>query len=138
MKHWKALTAAATLALMVTAPGAKQMPSGRPTPLEVAALPDYCQARFGENQATRNVWAQRLGAKHFLHIHHHCIGLNLLNRSMVTVDRNTKRYYLQQAIGQFNYVLARWPKDFPLTAEAENGKARASTMLMGVPGGRRY
>ena len=138
MKHWKLLTAIATLALMATAADAKQMPSGRPTPLELAALPDYCQARFGEDQAARQAFARRLGTKHYLHIHHHCVGLNLLNRSMVTVDRNTKRYYLQQAINEFNYVLARWPKDFALTAEAETGKARAATMLTGVPGGRRY
>jgi hypothetical protein len=137
MYHGKALTAAAILALTVTAPSAKQMPSGRPTPLELPALPEYCQARFGEDQAYRNDWAQRLGTKQYLHIHHHCIGLNLLNRSMVTLDRNTKRYYLQQAVAQFNYVLARWPKDFPLTAEAEYGKAQAATMLQTMPASRK-
>lgn len=138
MSHKRSFVAVVAMTLAVGTVVAAPMPRTRPTPIEVAALPEYCQARFGDDTAARNMWAKRLGTKHFLHIHHHCTGLNLLNRSMVTVDRNTKRFYLQSAVGEFNYVLARWPKDFPLTAEAENGKARAATMLQGVPTSRKY
>lgn len=130
------LTAATVLAIASAAAVAGPMPSGRPTPPELTVLPDYCQARFGKDEAVRRKYAEALGKLHFLHIHHHCIGLNLLNRARFTLDRNTKRYYLQSAVGEFNYVLSRWPKEFPLTAEAENGKAMAATLLKSVPSRR--
>lgn len=138
MKRSRSFAAVATVALAAGAAVAEPMPRTRPTPIEVTALPEYCQARFGDDTAARNMWARRLGTQHFQHIHHHCTGLSLLNRSMVTIDRNTKRFYLQSAVGEFNYVLARWPKDFALTAEAEQGKARAAGMLQAVPSSRKY
>jgi len=108
---------------------AKPMPSGRPTPIELRALPDYCQARFGTDEGARKAFSQRLGPSHYLHIHHHCIGLNLLNRSKVTFDKTMRNYYLKNAVGEFSYVLARWPADFLLTAEARDGKAIAEALL---------
>ena len=115
---------------------AKDIPSGRPTAAEMGALPDYCQARFGTDENARKAFSKRFGHKHFQHIHHHCIGLNLMNRQKVTFDKTLRRYYLQDAINQFNYVLARWPDDFPLTAEARNGKGMAEMLLKMAPSGR--
>jgi hypothetical protein len=133
----KALLTTVVLTIIVASAHAKQVPSGRPTPQELAALPDYCQARFGGNEAVRRQYQDRLGAKQFVHIHHHCIGLNLLNRSAVTLDKSLRRHYLQSAVAQFDYVLARWPKNFVLTPEAERGKAMASGLLKTVPPSRR-
>lgn len=133
----KALSTTVFLLMLAASAHAKQMPSGRPTAQELAALPDYCQARFGGNEALRQQYRDRLGPKEFLHIHHHCIGLNLLNRVRVTVDKNLRRHYLQKAIGEFDYVLSRWPKNFVLTPVAENGKAQATSLLATVaPSGR--
>jgi len=115
---------------------AKVMPSGRPTPEELTMLPDYCQARFGKDEQLKKAFAQQLGRSEFLHIHHHCIGLNLLNRAKVTLDKRLLRYTLQQAIGEFGYVLNRWPDDFPLTDEARRGKQSAEMMLQRMPKGR--
>jgi hypothetical protein len=111
---------------------AKPMPSGRPTAAELPALPAYCQARFGTDEAARKAYSQKLGPKHYQHIHHHCIGLNLLNRSRVTFDKKLRKYYLQDAVRQFNYVLERWPQGFPLTAEAVRGKGTAEMLLQGA------
>lgn len=115
---------------------AKPMPSGRPTAAELGALPDYCRARFGNDEGARKAFSQRLGPQHFLHIHHHCTGLNLLNRSKVTFDKRLRNYFLKNAVAEFNYVLARWPQDFVLTAEARNGKAAAEMQLMSASAGR--
>lgn len=116
-------------ATMAPAVVAKPMPSGRPTPAELPALPAYCQARFGTDEAARKASSKQMGDKHYQHIHHHCVGLNLLNRSRVTFDKTLRRYFLQQAVNEFNYVLARWPKDYPLTAEALRGKGTAEMLL---------
>lgn len=116
---------------------AKPMPSGRPTTVELASLPDYCKARFGTDENLRKAYSQKLGTGYFAHIHHHCIGLNLLNRASVTVNKNDRRYFLQSAVAEFDYVLARWPKTFVLTPEAEKGKASATMLLNTIPPSRR-
>ena len=137
MKLTKICSAALLAALLSPPPLlAKPMPSGRPTPAEMPMLPDYCRARFGSDENQRKSYEQKFGAKNFAHIHHHCIGLNLLNRVQLTFDKRLRAYYLQQAVSEFNYVLTRWPKDFVLTAEAASGKNRAETMQKTTPSGR--
>jgi hypothetical protein len=132
------LLLATSAAMLLAAPSmAKPLPSGRPTPSELTALPDYCKARFGADENLRKAYSQRLGDEYFAHIHHHCIGLNLINRASVTMNKNDRRYFLQDAVRQFNYVLARWPKNFVLTPEAERGKASATVLLSTIPSSRR-
>lgn len=136
MNLTKACCATLMAAMIVPTVLAKPPPSSRPTLVELGALPDYCQARFGKDERVREAFSKKLGPEHFLHIHHHCTGLNLLNREKVTFDKQLRRYYLQSAVGEFNYVLARWPADFVLTAEARSGKSMAEMLLKMAPSGR--
>jgi hypothetical protein len=74
-------------------------------------------------------WTSRLGNDVWLHIHHYCHGMKFTNRAQATMVRQDKRYYLQQAVGEFNYVLNSWPKDAPLRADAAMRKQMAEMML---------
>lgn len=137
MKLMKICCAALLAAALSPSPLlAKAMPSGRPTPAELPMLPDYCRARFGSDENQRKAYEQKFGAKNFQHIHHHCIGLNLLNRVQFTFDKKLRGYYIKESISQFDYVLERWPKNFPLTAEAASGKNRAEMMQKTMASGR--
>jgi hypothetical protein len=99
------------------------------TEAELAVLPPYCQARLAGNAEARKLWGQRMGRENFSHLHHFCHGLKLMNRARFTFDKRQRNYNLQQAIGEFGYVLKRWPTNFPLTMEAQNHKMQAEMML---------
>jgi hypothetical protein len=98
------------------------------TDTELLALPPYCYARLKGDEAEKRPWEQRMGQKQFVHLHHYCFGLNLMNRAAVELDQNARRRYLQRAAGEFNYVLKRWPPEFPLTSDAMNRKVQAEMM----------
>lgn len=100
-----------------------------PTSVEMATLPQYCQARLENGTKRREQWNQRIGPKNFIHLHHYCVGLNYLNRAKLDFDKKIKRRNLQTAIRGFDYVLQRWPRSFELTSEAQSHKAQAETML---------
>lgn len=100
-----------------------------PTDAEVMALPDYCQVRLRGSDDMKRAWAQRMGRDQYQHVHHHCFGLNFMNRAAVEFDPKQRRFILQQAVRNFDYVLNRWPAGFPLTVEARNMKMQAEAML---------
>jgi hypothetical protein len=103
------------------------------TPEEIAAMPEACQVKLSEegrrNQALQDRWANQLGRVTWLHFHHFCHGLKFLNRANGTIDRQAKRYYLGNAVGEFNYVIERWPADSPVRPEAETRKQMAEMLL---------
>lgn len=108
---------------------AQQAGSGmRPTDSELMALPPYCQARIRGDDSARKVWAQRIGPKNFSHLHHYCFGLNYMNRALSEFDTDERRRIYRRAVQQFDYVLKRWPPDFPLTSEALLQKQQAEAM----------
>lgn len=106
----------------------KNLPPERPTPAEMTMLPPECAARIGGDEATRQLWAQRLGPKNFLHLHHYCFGLNYNNRARLTQDKGLRKYFLQRADANFDYVLEHWPAESPLRRAAEAGKMQTHLM----------
>jgi hypothetical protein len=100
-----------------------------PTPSEIAMMPDYCQAKMGTNEELKQQWNQRMGPDKFVHLHHYCHGLKQMNRYKLTFDAQQRRFILQTAIGEFDYVVRNWPDDFYLKAEAKSQKARAESRL---------
>jgi hypothetical protein len=99
------------------------------TDAELAVLPSYCHAKLRGDAETKKLWNQRMGMENFVHLHHFCHGLKFMNRAKFTFDKRQRNYNLQQAIGEFGYVLKRWPTNFPLTMEAQNHKMQAEMML---------
>jgi hypothetical protein len=100
------------------------------TDAEIAMMPEYCQARWGgkDKMAYKN-WSQRLGESNFIHIHHYCAGLHFMNQAAMESGPKKQKHILQKAIRNFDYVLARWPKDFSLTSSAQMYRRQADMML---------
>ena len=99
------------------------------TPAEMLSLPEYCRARYGNDQALKGRWNAQMGTQHFLHVHHYCSGLNFMRRSSAAVDSAKRRYALEQAINEFGYVLRNWPPEFQLYAQAQQQQKMARTLL---------
>ena len=96
---------------------------------EMQTLPEYCRARYGNDQVLKARWDQQMGTKHFLHVHHYCSGLNFMRRAGMATDSQKRRIRLQTASNEFDYVLRNWPPDFYLYAPAKQQKALANAML---------
>lgn len=100
-----------------------------PTMIEVMAMPDYCQAKMGNNQALHDEWRLRMGPNLFMHLHHYCHGLKHMRRASTASDAQKRRYQYERAIGEFDYVLRNWPSDFQLHAQAKQQQQMARTLL---------
>jgi hypothetical protein len=93
---------------------------------EVAMLPRYClhtlgfrMARVpgGEDQATTDRWYAFLGPA-FNGLHHYCWGMMKTNRALLLArDAATREFYLQDSIGEFDFVIRSAPDDFLLLPE---------------------
>ncbi|WP_119293250.1 hypothetical protein [Azohydromonas sediminis] len=104
-----------------------------PTPTEIRALPDACRVRL--DQGTKAEWEAyqaKLGRPIWDHLHHFCYAMNFMNRQVSELHKPTRRNQLEQAINNYDYVLARWPKDHPLYKEAAMGKRQAEIYLQMV------
>ncbi len=99
------------------------------TDAELAMLPAYCRAKLRGSPEEKSAWNRRMGREQFVHVHHHCFGLNLMTRVSMESDPGARKFLLQRAVANFNYVLSRWPENFPLTAEARQHKMQAEGQL---------
>ena len=62
-------------------------------------------------------WYKLLGQA-FNHMHHYCLGLMKTNRAIILArDEHTRRFYLNDAIVEFDYVIDRAPASFALLPE---------------------
>jgi hypothetical protein len=99
---------------------------------DLASLPRVCYVRLKGTPDEQRNWEQKLGPEIFMHVHHHCFGLYDMNRAKMgfDLDKDQKRALYRDAVGQFGYVLDRWPKDSPLYKEAERyqQEARAAAL----------
>jgi tetratricopeptide (TPR) repeat protein len=105
-------------------PGYPQLVTGY-DPREVAMLPKYCiytqlfrdNVPGGNNPAEIQRWHAIMGDI-FIHMHHYCYGLMYLNRAtLLARSAEIRGYNFNNAIMEFDYVLARAPKDFVLLPE---------------------
>jgi len=78
-----------------------------PTDSEMASLPPYCMARFksGQDSPEYKMWEGKLG-KDFLHTHHYCAGINFINRYYRSRSQQDKRFNLNQAQNNLQYMVA--------------------------------
>lgn len=110
---------------------ASALKSFAPTPAEIRMLPPYCAARLGAPGAatSADMWKQQLGAGNYQHLHHYCYALNFMNRARIESNKNDRKYYLNNAIRNFDYVIKRWKPDFQLSISAKNYRSQVETML---------
>jgi tetratricopeptide (TPR) repeat protein len=94
---------------------------------EVALLPHYCiytklfrlSVPGGDNKAEIDRWRAAMGPA-FDWMHHYCWGLMKTNRALLLAkDKQTKTFYLKDAISEFDYFLNRASpsRDFVLLPE---------------------
>lgn len=125
------------LSVLVAAAGLAQatLPYGI-SPAELQLLPEGCKVKLDtaqrDNKALQDQWANRVGPDTWRHLHHYCHGLKFMNRANVTFDKTDKRFYLQSAIGEFEYVITHVPSNSPILPEAIGKKKEAEMMLGGL------
>jgi hypothetical protein len=104
---------------------------------EVALLPRYClytqtfrERVPGANDAAAiESWYSHMGPV-FHHMHHYCIGLMKTNRALLlSREAHTRRYYLADAVTEYDYVIDRSPPDFVLLPEIRTNKGRNLVLL---------
>jgi tetratricopeptide (TPR) repeat protein len=97
---------------------------------EFAKLPEYCRVRMlAENTPEYDLWKKRLGAG-FVHVHHYCKALNLMNYARVTTDKKDRDKMLEDSIpGGFNYMWNHAGASFVLMPEILTNKGRVLDML---------
>lgn len=100
-------------------------------PREVALLPPYCaythyfraKVPGGNDVQKTQAWRSTLGGT-FEHIHHYCFGLMKTNRAILLARSNQSRmFYLNDALLEYDYVIERAPADFVLLPEILTKKA---------------
>ncbi len=84
----------------------------RPNEMELRLLPPFCRARFNGGPEAE-AWKSKIG-KGFLHLHHFCAGLNFINRYYKSKSPQEKTFNLNNAMGNFNYMIDHYEPGFPL------------------------
>lgn len=112
---------------------------------DVPLLPKYCKYAqdFRGRVPGANIpaeierWNSVLGPT-FLHVHHYCYGLVATNRANLASRNNQERLFnLGRSIGEFDYVIERAPRDFPLLPEMLSRKGENLIKLRRAPEGVR-
>ncbi len=106
----------------------------RPNAAEMLRLPPYCQARFKAAQGSPewNAWRDQIG-HNFIDLHHYCAGLNYVNRYWSARNARDRGFYLQRAMGGFDYLVKAEKPDFALRAELYSNRGGVFK-LMRKPG----
>jgi tetratricopeptide (TPR) repeat protein len=110
---------------------------------EVAMLPRYCiytqqfreRVPGGNNPAEIERWYSVMGGT-FHAMHHYCWGLMKTNRAIVLArNQEDRKFYLADAIGEYDYVIVRAPADFVLLPEFFTKKGENLLRLGKIPEG---
>ncbi len=104
------------------------------TAQEIRAMPPYCAGRFARNDNTAEYkrWEAQYGPD-FLHTHHLCSGIGLLNNYHKARTPQEKRGLLNEAMGNLNYMVQHAKPDFKLMPEVYWYRSRVYH-LMDQPG----
>ena len=100
---------------------------------EVSSLPKYCiytqsfrdRVPGGNDRQQIDYWYSVMGTT-FHAMHHYCWGLMKINRALyLSRDTQTRRFYLNDSVNEFNYVLSNAPDDFILLPEILTKKGQS-------------
>ena len=94
------------------------------------SLPPYCMAKMelGPSSPQYKLWARTLGPD-FSHVHHYCAGLNYLNRYYRALSPQDKKFNLQNALNNFNYMVSHAAPSFSLMPEILLNRGRVLTLM---------
>lgn len=115
--------------LAMLLPISSVMAEWAPSQAEMAALPEYCAAKFGEgaNPEAAAAWRSTMGGD-FIHIHHYCAGLNFMNRARRTFSSKNNGA-LEAAVREIDYVLTNSSPGFYLRPEMLMNRGIALSMM---------
>lgn len=86
-----------------------------PTDSEMASLPPYCKIKMKSSPSSLEykAWQSTLG-KDFLHTHHYCAGINFINRYYRSRTQQDKRFNLNNAQNNLQYMVAHADPSYSL------------------------
>jgi len=101
----------------------------KPTQSELAALPPFCKPRaeaYGNQNDHPEVkhWHEVFGPD-WIHMHHYCAGLNAINASYRSANRQEKDNNLRKAIGEFTYTINNSNPNTKIAAEMLMNRGQA-------------
>lgn len=101
-----------------------------PKDSEISSLPQYCQAKLRKNPGSREykTWEGVLGPD-FVHTHHFCNGLNKINRYYKASNQYDQKFYLGEAITEFNYMVSQAAPTYSLMPEVYLNRGFALSKL---------
>lgn len=104
------------------------------TAQEIRAMPPYCAGRFARNDNIEEYkrWEAQYGSD-FIHTHHLCGGIGLLNNYHKARTPQEKKNLLNEAMGNLNYMVQHAKPDFKLMPEVYWYRSRVYH-LMDQPG----
>ncbi len=104
------------------------------TAQEIRAMPPYCAGRYArnDNMAEYKRWEAQYGPD-FIHTHHLCDGIGLLNNYHKARTPQEKRGLLNEVMGNLNYMVQHAKPDFKLMPEVYWYRSRVYH-LMDQPG----
>lgn len=149
LRGWLALVSMSAAALAAHAQEIPGFPPMNPHTLlngpydmrELGMLPRYCFytqifrqfAPGGSNKEEMDRWYATLGPTYH-HLHHYCWGMMKSNRGLILAkDHNVRRFYLNDALQEYDYVIERAPPDFILLPEIRTKKAENLFQLGRAP-----
>jgi tetratricopeptide (TPR) repeat protein len=129
MKEIRAFILLLGLALGNSDSGAAVLPYAM-TPAELARLPPYCAVRLQSDSRTPEyqAWRARIG-ENFGDIHHYCHGLKSVNRYWGARTANERKYYLQEAKGEFDYIANTMKPDFTMGADLYSNRGEVLRLM---------
>ena len=107
------------------------------TMLEFRSLPEHCQVRLYSVNREESLkdndkfkyWKAQMGVD-FVHIHHYCFGLVLMQRALkCPLDSMDRKYNFQYSIDEFDYVLDKVSESLPILPNIYLEKAKALISL---------
>ncbi len=98
------------------------------TESEIKAMPPYCAARLHKAPAQADYWAGVLGPD-YTHVHHYCEGIGYLNRSYTAASARDKKFNLQSAMGNLNYIASRASPSGSLLPEVYLHRGQVNSLM---------
>lgn len=112
---------ALTICFLFSASSALALPSA-PMPDEIIALPAFCKAKLSPDPSDDIQYSGMIGPD-WLHIHHYCFALNFTNRYYKYYDKNERRTFLKDALGNYDYMFSHATPNFWMRPEIHTQKA---------------
>lgn len=96
------------------------------TPQEIRAMPPYCAGRYArhDNPIEYKRWEESYGPD-FLHTHHLCDGIGKLNNYYKAKSPQERKGLLNEAMGNFNYMIQHAKPGFKLMPDVYWYRSRA-------------